>query len=289
MLLPRDEMKFDMGSARFDVERDKDLLGWIFSQALFGEATGCYCGAALYTAPDVGAGIFLSKQAVEEFAHFKNFLRIFRILGVRPQPPNRVIKFLTSHEELWEHHVCLEMAIGEGLVLTAFDAFIDAIDHPEIKRILKTVAQQEVGHCEFGEQQTLKALRERPDLRRQLLGRALVTLAALRFLAKRISRWTPKNHPVMDLMPRFLEHTIRVTEERLRRLGLLRGRLADIGFVSRWSLMVYGLTAAWVRGLFASKKPRIPENYLSDPIIDEFLGGDPAREPEPDPEPVSTR
>ncbi len=288
--MTREEMKFGVGAARFDVARDRDILGWIFSQALFGEATGCYCGAALYTAPDVGAGMFLARQSVEEFAHFRSFLKIFRILGVRPQPPNRVIKFLTSHESLWEHHVCLEMAVGEGLVLIAFDAFIDTIDHPEIKAILKAVSAQEVGHTEFGEQETLKALAARPGLRRQLLGRCLVTIAALRFLAKRISRWVPKGHPVMDLMPRFLEHTIRVTEERMRRLGLLRGKLDEICATRRWSLMAYGVLAAFARGLVASKKPRIPENYLQDPIIDEYLGGGGgAREPEPEPEPATTR
>ena len=284
MLVSREEMKFDVGAARFDVQRDKDLLAWIFSQALFGEATGCYCGAALYTAPNIDAATFISRQAVEEFAHFRNFLKIFRILKARPQPPNRVIRFLTSHEELWDHHVCLEMAIGEGLVLMAFDAFIDAIDHPQIKAILKSIAGQEVGHTEFGEQQTLKVLKERPGLRRQLLGRCLISIAALRFLAKRISKWVPKNHPVMDLMPRFLEHCITVTELRMQKLGLLRGKLSDLGAVTRGALMTYGVLAAWTRGLFHSKKPPIPQNYLDDPVIDEYLGGsDPLPSPEPEP------
>lgn len=275
MLLAREEMRFDVATARFDLDRDRELLTWIFSQALFGEATGCYCGASLYTAPDIESATFLSRQAVEEFAHFRNFLKIFRLLGTRPQPPHPVIRMLTSHEPVWEHHVCLEMAIGEGLVLMAFDAFIDTIDDSRIKAILRSIAAQEVGHVEFGERQTLKVLARRPGLKRQLLGRALLTIHALRWLARRIGRWAPKPHPVMDLIPRFLDHTIRVTEERMKRLGLLRGSLKELGPLTQGALIAGGVAAGFFRGLFQSRKPRIPANYLDDPVVDQILGGEP--------------
>jgi len=180
--LTREEMTYDFGGARFDVERDREMLSWIFSQSLFGEATGCYCGAALYGAPDVEAATFLARQAVEEFSHFRQFLRIFQILGTRPAAPHPIMRFLTSHEPLWDHHVTLEMAIGEGLVLNAFYALIDTIDHPDIKKILSTVARQEAGHVEFGERQAMKAIQGRPALRRQLLGLNLLSLEAARRL-----------------------------------------------------------------------------------------------------------
>lgn len=290
MLLSREEMKFDVGAARFDLGRDRELLTWIFSQALFGEATGCYCGASLYMAPDIASASFYSKQAIEEFAHFRNFLRIFKILGTRPQPPHRLIRMLTTHEPLWDHHVCLEMAIGEGLVLMAFDALIDTIDEPQIKSILKTIAAQEVGHVEFGEAQTLRVLKERPGRRRQLLGRTLVSIEALKWLAKHLSQWVPKHHPVMELIPAFLDHAIRVTEERMRRLGLLEGKLADIGALRRWALIAGGMSAAFFRGLFRRRTPPIPYNYLHDPIIEEFLSGDgAAARSSPDPgEPLTS-
>jgi rubrerythrin len=274
MLLTRDEMHFDAGGARFDLEKDKEILSWIMSQALFGEATGCYCGATLYTAPDIDAATFLSKQAVEEFSHFRNFLKIFKILGARPQPPHRVIKFLTGHERLWDHHVALEMAVGEGLVLEVFYVLIETIDHPEIKAILKATAHQEEGHTNFGEERTLQVLRETPRRRRQLLGRCLLSIQALKWLAPRVEKMIPKDHPVLKLMPEFLRHVIRNTEVRLTRLGLLTEPLGSIGAVRRWSLIANGLFWAFARGLFARSKPSIPETYLDDPMTARALRGD---------------
>jgi hypothetical protein len=279
MLLTREEMRFDVGAARFDLEKDKELLSWIMSQALFGEATGCYCGATLYTAPDIDAATFLSKQAVEEFAHYRNFLRIFKVLGTRPQPPHRVIRFLTGHEKLWDHHVALEMAVGEGLVLEAFYALIDTIDQPEIKAILKATAKQEEGHTSFGEQRTLQVLRETPRRRRQLLGRCLLSIEALKWLAPRVERRVPKGHPVCALLPAFLRHVIRDTELRLTRMGLLTEPLESIGFARRWALIANGLFWAFARGLFARTKPRIPDTYLRDPMTQRMLEGEERPEP----------
>ncbi len=274
MLLSRDEMHFDVGATRFDLEKDKEILAWIMSQALFGEATGCYCGATLYTAPDIDAATFLSRQAVEEFAHFRSFLKIFKILGTQPQPPNRVIKFLTGHERLWDHHVALEMAVGEGLVLEAFYAMIDTIDHPEIKALLKATAHQEEGHTSFGEQRTIQVLRETPGRRRQLLGRCLLSIQALKWLAPRVEKMVPKDHPVMKLLPSFLPHVIKNTELRLRRMGVLTEPLENIGFVRRWALIANGMFWAFARGLFARSKPSIPETYLKDPMTARLLAGD---------------
>ncbi|MCI0341962.1 MAG: ferritin-like domain-containing protein [Planctomycetales bacterium] len=275
MLLTREELRYDVGSARFDLARDRDLLAWIFSQALYGEATGCYCGATLYTAPDIDAATFLSRQAVEEFAHFRNFLKIFKILGAKPSPPNRVIKFLSSHERLWDHHVALEMALGEGLVLVAFYALEDAVPHPEVQAILASIGRQEEGHVTFGEERTLEVLRETPRRRRQLLGRCLLSVVALRFLARHVEKRLPAGHPVLSQLPRFLEHVLRTTEIRMQRLGLLTGSLSEIGFLRRWALIANGLFWAKARGLFARRRPRIPGSYLSDPVVERVLAGRP--------------
>ncbi|TMB25791.1 MAG: ferritin-like domain-containing protein, partial [Deltaproteobacteria bacterium] len=40
MLLSRQEMTFDFGTARLSAERDRALLGWIVNQFLYGEVTG---------------------------------------------------------------------------------------------------------------------------------------------------------------------------------------------------------------------------------------------------------
>jgi hypothetical protein len=47
-VLPR--TPFDFGGATLDLEdaRDRALLQFVLSQALYGEATGVYCGKSLY-------------------------------------------------------------------------------------------------------------------------------------------------------------------------------------------------------------------------------------------------
>lgn len=66
MLLTREEQTYDFGGATFDLERDRDVLAWIFSQFLFGEVTGVQVGTWLAQAPDFDAAQFLARQANEE-------------------------------------------------------------------------------------------------------------------------------------------------------------------------------------------------------------------------------
>src|SRR5438477_4024204 len=193
MLLSRQEMTFDFGTARLSAERDRALLGWIVNQFLYGEVTGIQCGHWLYEAPDLDAARFFSRQAVEEFQHVDNFLRILDLLGEAPAPPHRIVRFLSTGmmPASFEEHVCLEMALGEGFVLMALYAVIDTIDHEEIRAVLQRAVKQEERHVEFGERRTAQALRDRPALRRRLLGLSLVSIWAVRRLAKYISRRLP--------------------------------------------------------------------------------------------------
>ena len=43
---------YDFGGAAFDLgaPRDREIVRFVLSQALFGEATGVYCGRSLYAA-----------------------------------------------------------------------------------------------------------------------------------------------------------------------------------------------------------------------------------------------
>lgn len=272
MLLTREEMTFDFKGAKFRLPEDRELLGWIFSQSLFGEATGCYCGAALYGAPDVEAATFLSRQAVEEFSHFRQFLRIFQMLELRPSPPHPIMRFLTSHETLWDHHVTLEMAVGEGLVLAVFYALMDTIDHPEIVKILTAIARQEAGHVAFGETQAMKALQGHPHHARQLLGLNLVSLeAAQRLGGTVIRRYQTSPHPVLDQLPAFIEFVVRTTELRLQRMGLTSVPLASLSMLTKSRLMIEGVLARMVRKVLEPERPRIPQNYLEDPVVNEIL------------------
>src|SRR6476660_4139798 len=138
MLLMREEMTFDFKGARLDASRDKALLGWMMNQFLYGEVTGIQCGHWLYEAPDLEAARFFSRQAVEEFQHVENFVKILELLGERPAPAHRLVRFLSTGmmPGSFEEHVCLEMALGEGFVLMALYAVIDTLDHEEIRAIL---------------------------------------------------------------------------------------------------------------------------------------------------------
>src|SRR3954470_19791851 len=115
MLLSREEMTFDFGGARLDPARDRVALGWMMNQFLYGEVTGIQIGHWLYDAPDLESARFLARQAVEEFQHVDNFLRIMAVLGVDPGPPHAALRFLATgmRGASWAEHVALEMAAGE--------------------------------------------------------------------------------------------------------------------------------------------------------------------------------
>jgi hypothetical protein len=200
MLLTREEQTYDFVGARFDLDRDRDELAWIFSQFLFGEVTGVQVGEWLAQAPDFEAARFLARQANEEMAHVKLFLRILRSLGVEPQPPHRALRFLATDFAggTFLEHCCLEMALGEGLVLMAIYALIDTLPESEIRSLLVGLSRQEEGHVSFGEDQTLRALRRDPAPARHLLGLSLVSLAAVR----RLAGWTGRRTAATPCCPR---------------------------------------------------------------------------------------
>ena len=153
MLLTREEMSFDFGGAKLDPVRDKELIGWMLNQFLYGEMTGIQVGHWLYDAPDVNAAKFLARQSLEEMQHVDNFLRMMTMMGVQPAPAHWAVRFLSTGMMggSWAEHVALEMAQGEGFVLMAFYGVIDTLDHKPSVDILKRAVKQEERHVEFGE------------------------------------------------------------------------------------------------------------------------------------------
>lgn len=270
MLLTREEMTFDFGGARFDLERDREILGWVFSQFLYGEVTGVQVGHWLEIAPDFEAAQFLARQANEEMAHVKLFLRILESLGAAPRPPHRALKFLATDfaGATFPEHCALEMALGEGFVLTAIYAFIDTLPEGEIRTLMSGLARQEEGHVNFGEQQTLRALTRDPRLAPHLLGLGLVSLAGVRVIARYAAKRFA-DHPVLRQMPGFLAHTNRVTELRLRRLGILKRPLSSLGRVDRAALMARATARRYGRVLNPLRRKPVPltKSYLADPAI----------------------
>ena len=92
------EPQYDFGGATFDLNdpADREIVRFILSQALFGEATGVYCGRSLYAAQTLEAAQFYVRQARQELNHLQLFADIFRELDMKPLPAHWVIKLLSS-------------------------------------------------------------------------------------------------------------------------------------------------------------------------------------------------
>lgn len=266
MLVSREEMRFDFGGARFDLARDRELLVWIFNQFLYGEVTGIQVGHWLYRAPDLDSAQFLARQAVEELQHVDRIQEILDILGSPPGPPHPLVRFLSSGMmgDDWAEHVCLEMALGEGLVLSVMYALIETVDHPDIQQILRRAARQEERHVAFGEMQTMARLREQPKLGRRLLGLALWSLTAVRMLSRAAARRSATDHPVMRQLTALLDHVHGTAELRLQRLGLLEEPLARLGTLRRGRLMSGAAVGHLARRIWPGRRRLLTQTYLRD-------------------------
>jgi hypothetical protein len=292
MLLTRDEMWFDFGGAKLDPVADRDAIAWAMNQFLYGEVTGIQIGHWLYQAPDLEAARFLSRQAVEEFQHVGNFVRILEMLGKQPEPPHFVVRYLSTGAmpDDWAEHVAMEMAIGEGLVLQAFYAMIATIDHPEIVAILERGVRQEERHVDFGEKRTMAALRERPGIRKRLLGQAMVTELAVRQLGRFMEKKLPQDHAVFRRIPAFVAHGVAMLERRIERMGLSDRPLSSFGALERASIIAQSfgekalasLAKAPLRLVGRGQPVRLTDTYLRDPSIHDRLAASPeVDEPRP--------
>ena len=270
MLLTREEMTFDFGGARLDPATDRQLLGWMMNQFLYGEVTGIQCGHWLYGAPDLEAARFFSRQAVEEFQHVDNFLRILELLGERPAAAHGLVRLLTSGmmPATLEEHVCLEMALGEGFVLMALYAVIDTIAHEEMRAILARAVKQEERHVDFGEQRTMAAVRTRPALRRRLLGLSLVSTWGVRRLGAFMKKRLPAQHPVLLRLPEFLDFAVACAEQRLLRMGVLTKPFAQLTALEKAAAVAeaYGVSLLSTPLRLWPRK-RLTDTYLDDAAL----------------------
>ncbi len=270
MLLTREEMTFDFGGARLDPARDRQLLGWMMNQFLYGEVTGIQIGHWLYNAPDLEAARFLARQAVEEFQHVDNFLRILEMLGEPPAPAHPMVRFLTSGmmPSTFEEHVCLEMAIGEGFVLMALYGVIDTLEHEQIRAILLRAVKQEERHVDFGERRTAALVRERPSLRRRLLGLSLVSTWGVRRLGGLMRSRVPADHPVLSQLPAFLDFSVQCAEKRLQRMGVLARPFAELSTLEKAAAVAEAYGASLLGApLRLLPRKRLTDTYLRDPSV----------------------
>jgi hypothetical protein len=263
MLVSREEMRFDFAAARFRLPRDRELLGWIFDQFLYGEVTGIQCGHWLYHAPTLDAASFFARQAVEELNHVRQFLRLYDLIDARPGPAHPVVRLLASGSmgRDYAEHVATEMAVGEGLVLTIFYALIDTLEDERVAKILEAATRQEERHVAFGEHQTRLLLQRMPSLAPALLGLNLTSVWGVQQIAGYMARKLPRDHEVLRLVPQFLQHVLQVLELRLQRMGLLQGSLGDLGGAKRAWLMLRGQTRRFLTR-FRPSPARLTRTYL---------------------------
>jgi hypothetical protein len=281
MLLSRAEMTFDFGGARLDPVRDRQVLGWVLNQFLYGEVAANQIGEWLFEAPNIEAARFLARQAVEELQHVDSFLAIMAMLGVEPARAHRFVRFLVTGMKgtTWPEHVALVMAAGEGLVLMCLYGLIDTLDHPQAVQILERAVRQEERHVDFGEQETMRVVQGRPGLRRRLLGLSLVSLWAVRRLAAAMERRMPPDSPVVSRLAAFTRLAAASHELRLQRMGLLdrpqaqlpawrQGLLVAEAYLGKAAFAFVSFTVLRpLRWLGILRRRRLTETYLADPVL----------------------
>jgi hypothetical protein len=272
-----DEGSYDFGDARFDLNdaADREILRFILSQALYGEATGVYCGKSLYSAGSLEAARFYLRQAKQELAHLQLFADIFRALDMKPLPAHWVIRLMSSHNNYYPLKVLMEHAIGEGMVLDIFkDILLQTLPDedprvPLIKKKLRVVCREEVEHVAWGEKETKRLLAEKPWLRTPYYGLIEAQMAVLPMLV-RAFQTRAGNHPVLAHLPGFLEHVRARVYRQGRDLGIVPDERPSA--LSRAWSMGYGV-ALYARSQFARSKATLVETYISELGLDGGGGG----------------
>ncbi len=280
---------YDFKGATFDLNdpADREILRFILSQALYGEATGVYCGKSLYSAGSLEAAHFYVRQAKQELAHLELFADIFRTLDMKPLPAHWVIKLLSSHNNYYPLKVLMEHAIGEGMVLDIFkDILLQTLPDsdprvPLIKKKLRVVCREEVEHVAWGEKETKRLLAEKPWLKTPYWGLVELQMAVLPMLVRAFEK-RAGNHPVLSHLPGFLEHVRTRVYKQSKDLGISPSEERPGGVKRAWA-MGYGL-ALFVRSQFARSESRLEKIYIEELGLDGdgHAGGSrrPARERE---------
>lgn len=262
------EPQYDFGGATFDLNdpADREIIRFILSQALYGEATGVYCGKSLYAAGSLEAARFYVRQAKQELAHLQLFADIFKQLDMKPLPAHWVIKLLSSHNNYYPLKVLMEHALGEGMVLDIFrDILLQTLPDedprvPLIKKKLRVVCKEEIEHVSWGEKETKRLLAEKPWLATPYLGLLELQMAVLPFVVRAFEKRIGE-HRVLAHLPGFLEHV----RTRVYKQG------KDLGFVpqeqpstmKRAVAMGSGL-ALFVRSQFARSKSTLEKTYIDE-------------------------
>lgn len=261
---------YDFQGARFDLNQpeDRELVRFILSQALYGEATGVYCGKSLYAAESLEAARFYVRQAKQELAHLQLFADIFRALDMKPMPAHWVIRFLSSHNSYYPLKVLMEHAIGEGMVLDIFkDLLLQTLPDedprvPLIKKKLRVVCREEEEHVAWGEKETRRLVAEKPWLATPYYGLVEIQMAVLPLLVRAFEKQT---HPVLSHLPGFLAHVQKRVYRQGRELGIVPSERPKLP--KRALAMGYGLLL-FARSQFARSHSKLEKIYIEELGLD---------------------
>jgi hypothetical protein len=259
---------FDFGDARFDLtkERDRSVLRFVLSQALFGEATGVFCGRSLYAAETLEAAHFYVKQARQELNHLSLFADIFRELSLEPEPAHWVIRVLAAHNDYYPLKVLMEHALGEGMVLDIFrDVLLQTLPDddariPAIKKKLRVICREEEEHVAWGEKETRRILHERPGLKRAFYGLLELQLWLVPHAVAGLKQRAPE-HPVLQKLDGFVEHV----KARVWQQGRELGFAPEIrpGVAARAVAVAAGI-ALLLRSQVARSTSKLDKRYLEE-------------------------
>ncbi len=259
---------YDFRGATFDLSApaDRALIRFILSQALYGEATGVYCGKSLYTAGSLEAARFYLRQARQELNHLELFAEIFRKLDMQPVKAHWVVRLLSAHNNYYPLKVLMEHALGEGMVLDIFrDVLMQTLPDsdprvPEIKKRLAVVCREEEEHVAWGEKETRRLLAEKPWLRFPFYGLLLLQLGVAPFIVRAFAD-RAKGHPVLTHLGGFVDHV----RARVRRQGRALGFVPDPepGLIMRLACMASGILL-FIRSQFAGSRSQLEHIYLRE-------------------------
>ena len=259
---------YDFQGDRFDLHdpQDRELVRFILSQALYGEATGVYCGKSLYAAGSLEAARFYLRQARQELNHLELFGDVFRKLEMTPLPPHWVVKLLSSHNNYYPLKVLLEHALGEGMVLDIFrDVLLATLpdDHPavpEIKKRLLVVCKEEEEHVAWGEKETRRLLAERPWLRTPFYGLLEIQLMVAPLIVRAFEA-RAREHKVLRHLPGFVSHVRARMWRQAQSLGVAPAERAGLP-ARAWAMFVGALL--FLRSQFSRSTSKLEHIYRSE-------------------------
>lgn len=265
-VLPRAAFNFGAYKLRLDNPKDRELLQFVLSQALYGEATGVYCGKSLYAAVSLEAARFYVRQARQELNHLELFAEIFRRLELQPLPAHWTVKLLSAHNNYYPLKVLMEHALGEGMVLDIFrDVLLQVLPDddprvPDIKKKLVAVCREEEEHIAWGERETRRLLKEHPWLRHPYYGimewqRLLAPQAAMALIS------SAEEHPLLKQVPHF----VAAVQDKLWKQGQALGFVPENRPSVAYRVFAMAFAAALLlRSRVARADSKLEHIYLSE-------------------------